>query len=683
MSAKRVLIVDDEAGVRALMSDQLSRLGFEVSVASHGDEAVERFNEVEPDLVILDFLVPGRNGFGIAEAIRSTHIGSNVPIVMMSGVFKNPKTAVEARQKYQVVEFLSKPLKDGELEAVVQRVLGMGTPRFADGENQAGAGSEAPTPPPEVAPVQIVDGVYMGRPFPRLREQGELIPTPVAQILSILRYEQATGMVDLTSDGTHRRVYIIEGQPSFMQSNAERENVGSLLLSRGRITEIDLERCRSLMRERRRTLQQSLLDLRLVSESELATAYKLLAGELLPVAIGMSAGQYRWRQTDAFVGRVPEKRFDALQIVFKGIARHVHPPQIFGFFQGREDFPIYRTRLSSELGQSYRAAFSVASGLEQKLHCCETFRDISRATDLDAATVLPALFALVSSGMAVPVDSGEAPMEVAVRDAVRPGAEFEAPAFDLSFEGDTPEGREYMAEIEDAYEDLMSRNFFEIFSATTDTDAAVIKQRYFELAKKWHMDAFANQNLGASREKLAEIFGRITEAYETISDPERRSEYLLFLDRKRKGLPTDVSEILRGEQLYDQALAMIRRKDFVGAQEVLEEATRLNPDPIYYASLGWVRFSLDPHDDGAVIEAVNLIRKAVREQENLPQAYVYLGNISFRRQQYGEARRWWYRCLKWEPGNSEASRGVRAAAQKMKEQSKQAGFMERLRGKKS
>ena len=121
-------------------------------------------------------------------------------------------------------------------------------------------------------------------------------------------------MLDMNNEaGTHRRIYIIDGNPTFMQSNAEGENVGALLLNRGRITDPDFDRCLRYMKDRGRTLQQSLLELRLVTEADLATAYKLLAGQLLPLALGMPGGTYRWRISDAFVGRVPEGRFEPIQ----------------------------------------------------------------------------------------------------------------------------------------------------------------------------------------------------------------------------------------------------------------------------------------------------------------------------------------------------------------------------------
>ncbi|CAN0549228.1 unnamed protein product, partial [Laminaria digitata] len=290
------------------------------------------------------------------------------------------------------------------------------------------------------------------------------------------------------------------------------------------------------------------------------------------------------------------------------------------------------------------------------------------------AQVVPQLFALVTSGMtALPEVGEENAMEVAVNLAAAEvnnlSALDEAEALELDFSDDSnssgKDDKKARALIERYHRQIMAQNFFEVFSATPDTEPERIKATYFELTKNWHSDAYSGQNLGAAQAKLDEIFQRITEAYETITDRHRRDQYLTYLDRRARGLPTDVNEILRSEQLYDQALAMIRRQDFPGARQVLDEALKKNPDPAYYATLGWVVFNLDPRSQNAVTDAVKLLRKAIREQDNLPIAYQYLGQIAYARNALPEARKWWQKCLERDPNNADAVRGIRMVSQKL------------------
>lgn len=736
----RILVVDDEASIRTLLQDHLEQQGYRVYGAADGVEGIAALETKRPHLVLIDFLLPRKNGFAVAEAVRQDDRGQ-IPIIMMSGVFKNPKTAVEAREKYQVIEFLSKPLDLDQLGGLVERALASippdddvvdepepepeelsgdleldldgpepeaprleAVPMQASVEPQATAAQRPPPrglsyfskkpPSVEAAPVipaapsspqlassppasaPVVDGVYQGRPFPTLDEEGDIEVMPVALLLSTIRYDRPTGMLDMNDrSGTHRRIYIINGNPTFMQSNAEGENVGALLLRRGRITEPDFERCLRYMKDKQRTLQQSVLELRLVSEADLATAYKLLAGQLLPLALGMSSGNFRWRETDAFVGRVPEGKFEPVTTLFEGIKRHVHPPTILKFFKGRENVPLVRTTEFDRLMPFFRRSFS-ASNVASEVDGTSTYRTLTKRHSAETAQVVPQLFALVTSGMTVlPEVHDDNAMDVAVNLAVGEVDNLvlldEASDIELDLGDGGPDlGRDdakARAMIERYHRTIRSQNFFEVFAATPTTELETIKQTYFELTKRWHVDAFSGQDIGGLDRQLEEIFSRITEAYETITDKVRREEYLTYLDRKARGLPTDVNEILKSEQLFDQAMAMIRRQDFAGARQVLEEAVRKNPDPVYFAALGWVVFNLDPQSQQAVTEAVKLLRRAIKEQDNLPSAYQYLGAIAFARSALPEARKWWQKCLEWEPNNAEAARGIRMVSQRLQE----------------
>lgn len=703
MSSHRVLVVDDEASIQELLVDQLSALGVEVHLASSGEEAIEQLDVVTPSLVLIDCLLrTSMTGFGLAEAIRGHPRHADLPIVMMSGVLKNPKTSAEARDKFGALAFLAKPLDENRLEALVEEILAAGPPRGLEGE-----ASEAPTPrPASVVPATgearapprprspsprseggrespsvrdvISGGRYLGRPFPR-PGTGDLEQTPVAQLLAALHYDGATGMLDLTSDGVHRRVYIVDGRPTFMQSNAERENVGALLLRRGRLTEHDFQRCQHYMTERRRTLQQSLLELRLASETELGTAYKLLAGELLPMAIGTSTGSYQWRDTDAFVGRVPEGRFEPMQVIFRGVAEHVHPPQVFGFFAGREDHPIYPASEWARHEATHRRVFPRAAALLTRIDGSQTFRTIIRASDLDAEASMVPLFALVTSGMGAVPRPEEHGLEAAVFQAAAARDDVLHVDRDSRREGDLSGARA----ISELHAEVMEKDFFQIFGLPETATVGEVKSAYFTIAKTWLVDRAGGLDSDEAQHLLDEAFDRIRTAYETIADAPQRAEYVEWLERRRRGLPTDPAEIHRAEQLYDQALAMMRRQDYAGAREVLEAAFKENPDPIYRATLGYAIYCAAPDEDRAVAKAVKHLKRALQAKAELPIAHQFLGTIAYRRNQVGEARKWWTRCLEQDPENAEAARGLRTLSRPARETPvpRTPGLLGRIRGK--
>ncbi|MEX0891644.1 MAG: sigma-54 dependent transcriptional regulator [Gemmatimonadota bacterium] len=111
----RVLIVDDEPNIRRMLGSLLVEEGHAVRTAATGEEAVETVAEDEPDVVLLDLMLPGANGLEVLEILRERH--PTVPVVMMSGR-ATLSDAVRAT-KLGAFHFIEKPLSP---EAVVVTV---------------------------------------------------------------------------------------------------------------------------------------------------------------------------------------------------------------------------------------------------------------------------------------------------------------------------------------------------------------------------------------------------------------------------------------------------------------------------------------------------------------------------------------------------------------------------------
>jgi len=119
--AKKVLVVDDEEKIRGIVRIYLERDGFMVYEAQEGAEALEVFQEVQPDLVILDLMLPQISGEELAEMIRRS---SDIPIIMLTA-----KTSEEDRirgLKDGADDYVTKPFSPKELVARVNAVLRRG-----------------------------------------------------------------------------------------------------------------------------------------------------------------------------------------------------------------------------------------------------------------------------------------------------------------------------------------------------------------------------------------------------------------------------------------------------------------------------------------------------------------------------------------------------------------------------
>jgi twitching motility two-component system response regulator PilH len=117
VAIKKILVVDDSATVRRFMLDLLLKGGYEVIMASTGDEAVSKSQAEMPDLVLMDVVMPGMNGFQATRAITRHESTQHIPVLMVTG--KDMETDRIWGLRQGATEFISKPVHAGELLAKI------------------------------------------------------------------------------------------------------------------------------------------------------------------------------------------------------------------------------------------------------------------------------------------------------------------------------------------------------------------------------------------------------------------------------------------------------------------------------------------------------------------------------------------------------------------------------------
>jgi len=123
-SGKLVLVVDDEEEIRKLVKRILTEKGHRVIEADRGLLALRLVKDHQPDLIILDAMLPELHGFDIARRIKGSAKYGHVPIVMISAVYRGWRIAEDLKSAYGIEEYLEKPFKLQALLAAVGRALG-------------------------------------------------------------------------------------------------------------------------------------------------------------------------------------------------------------------------------------------------------------------------------------------------------------------------------------------------------------------------------------------------------------------------------------------------------------------------------------------------------------------------------------------------------------------------------
>lgn len=112
----KVLIVEDDSDLRRLYAIGLNQRGFEVKLAANGAEAVERVAQEEPDVILLDLIMPIMDGWEVIERVNFNGRPRAIPIVVISGTPKPEEPTLPC-----IVGWLSKPVSLEELVQTISR----------------------------------------------------------------------------------------------------------------------------------------------------------------------------------------------------------------------------------------------------------------------------------------------------------------------------------------------------------------------------------------------------------------------------------------------------------------------------------------------------------------------------------------------------------------------------------
>lgn len=119
---KLVLIVDDDDSIRDLLEFVVKKEGFKIEKAADGKSALEKAKNLNPDLILLDLMLPGYGGFEILRELQSYETAS-IPIIIITGRYADRTTIELIKQEPNVKEFVEKPIKVNILSSLIHKIL--------------------------------------------------------------------------------------------------------------------------------------------------------------------------------------------------------------------------------------------------------------------------------------------------------------------------------------------------------------------------------------------------------------------------------------------------------------------------------------------------------------------------------------------------------------------------------
>lgn len=122
-AVKLVLLVDDDESLLDLMDHVVKKDGFRTDRAMDGQEALAKVVALNPDAIVLDFMLPGMGGYEAIRELQARGFG-HIPIVVVTGRAMDAKSVDMVREESNVKDFLQKPVRPAMLTSALHRILG-------------------------------------------------------------------------------------------------------------------------------------------------------------------------------------------------------------------------------------------------------------------------------------------------------------------------------------------------------------------------------------------------------------------------------------------------------------------------------------------------------------------------------------------------------------------------------
>lgn len=121
----RILSIEDDGDFQHLIGLQLRRVGYDVHYAFTGEEGYEKALLLDPDLILLDMMLPILNGAEVLAKLREHERTRHTPVIVVTAFYRDIPFLEEKVRSLGIVEYLRKPVRMEELHSVIKRLLGV------------------------------------------------------------------------------------------------------------------------------------------------------------------------------------------------------------------------------------------------------------------------------------------------------------------------------------------------------------------------------------------------------------------------------------------------------------------------------------------------------------------------------------------------------------------------------
>ncbi len=399
---RRILIVEDDKHFASQLAELMEFQGLTPRMVHSGPDGIEAFRAHAADLVLLDVMLPNVHGIRVLEAIRTLPSGADVPVLLMSAVYRSEALFERDIKRLGVVGFLSKPFSLLDLGRRIDHILASPESGRADVRQLLEVHNAAPSAPPAAKPQTAATRSAVDVPsadFPKVRgpepaapprtaapappvppsmseipavmrqpapsaepldsflpaESGRRVPQSGAmdaehyvRILTTLFHSHSSGRLILASGRGVRTVFLLNGYPIWVECSDAMDGLPRFLADEGVLRADRLEELRSWHQSRGGNIRKGLVELGLVRAAELPPLLESWVAAAVRDGLG-HGGRFEFQPGDDFAGSKPVYEVNPIRSMCAGLEKHVPLSVAEGALTGLDERLLGRTRTFNRL----------------------------------------------------------------------------------------------------------------------------------------------------------------------------------------------------------------------------------------------------------------------------------------------------------------------------------------------
>ncbi|MBY0400337.1 DnaJ domain-containing protein [Myxococcota bacterium] len=447
-------------------------------------------------------------------------------------------------------------------------------------------------------------------------DEGPLDRIGVAQLLAAAWRARRSGRLRLARGKSERMILVHEGSPIGVESKNEPDALARALESTGQIQAADRRRLEQFASERECSQASAALALKLVDATALYQAIRTTTRDQIAETFEWQTGMYQWNPLDS-APPANAKPYDVLHLIQTQLPKRWGTERLLAAVMAistrQGDVAPRLRRVAQRLAEAGPMAAKVVGRLDGSVPLGRVLGEAA-GDPLAAATLWTLWHAgILREGEASAAPAANEVLEFELDVVAAPNAAGVAdPALAGPGAGDRtgavdPEAQALRADIERLAAELGKLDHYAVLGLDGDANPAAIKKAYFKAAKRYHPDSLARKGLAGLEEKAARVFGRVSEAFEILTDPDKKAAY----DRGASSEPEiDTARLAQAETSFRKGEILIKMGNFQGALEYLQSAVDLWPDePAYRSALGWALYKQPSSNAPAAREQLELAHR--------------------------------------------------------------------------